>query len=77
MFIPRPTRGGLLFLCAVAAALGTAFMNVNLVSALIASVSSAFALSGFLLCWFTAAGFELRREIMQEGRCQEKIPCPW
>ena len=76
MFIPRPTRGGLLFLCAAAAALGTAFMNVGLVSALIASVISAFVLSGFLLCWFTAAGFELRREIMQEGRCLEKVSLP-
>lgn len=76
MFIPRPTRGGMLFLCAAAAALGTAFMNVGLVSALIAAVLSAFAVSGFLLSWLAAAGFELRRDLMPDGRCLEKITLP-
>ena len=76
MLIPRPTRGGVLFLCAAAAALGTAFMNVGLVSALIASVTVSFVLSGFLLSWFAASGFELRREPMLEGRCREKVSLP-
>ena len=76
MFIPRPTRGGMLFLCAAAASVAVAFMNVGLVSALIASVTSAFAVSGFLLSWLAASGFELRREWMQEGRCLEKISLP-
>ena len=76
MFIPRPTRGGVLFLCAAAAALGTAFMNVGLVSALIASVTVSFVISGFLLSWLSAAGFELRREPMPEGRCMEKVSLP-
>lgn len=76
MFIPRPTRGGLLFLCAAAAALGTAVMNVGLVSALIASLMAAFLLSAWLLSCFSATGFEVRREIMQEGRCLKKISLP-
>ena len=73
---PRPTGGGMLFLAAAAAALGTALMNVGLVTALIASLLSAFAVSGLLLSLFAAAGFEIRREAVREGRCLEKIALP-
>ena len=76
MFIPRPTGGGWVFLTAVAVALGTAFMNVGLVSALIASVLAAFAVSAWLLSMFAAAGYEIRRELMQEGRCFEEVSLP-
>ncbi|MBQ6598157.1 MAG: hypothetical protein IJH79_11450 [Lentisphaeria bacterium] len=77
MLIPRPTRGGLLFLCAAAAALGTAFMNVGLVSALIASVISAFVLSGFLLCWFTAAGLNSAARSCRKAGVWKRSPCRW
>ena len=73
MFIPRPTGGGWVFLTAAAVALGTAFMNVGLVSALIASVLAAFVVSAWLLSLLAAAGYEIRRELMQEGRCFEQV----
>ena len=76
MFIPRPTGGGWVFLTAAAVALGTAFMNVGLVSALIASVLAAFVVSAWLLSMFAAAGYEIRRELMQEGRCFEQVSLP-
>lgn len=76
MFIPRPTGAGWLFLTAAAVALGTAFMNVGLITALIASIMTAFAISGFLMAFFAAAGFDVRRETMLEGCCQDKISLP-
>ena len=76
MFIPRPTGGGMLFILAALIALGTAFMNVGLVTALIAALMSGFVLSGFLLSFFAAAGFEVRREPVLEGNCLEKISLP-
>ena len=76
MFIPRPTGGGMLFLTAAAVALGTAFMNVGLVTALIASLMSGFVLAGFLMAFFAASGFEIRREPSQGGNCGGKIALP-
>ena len=73
---PRPTGGGMLFTAAAAAAMGTAFMNVGLITALIASLLNAFVLSGFLLSLFAALGFEIRRESMSEGKCMEKLALP-
>ena len=76
MSVPRPTGGGMLFLLAAAAALGTAFMNVGLITALVASAMAAWVVSGFLLAWFAAAGYEVRREPMQEGHCLGKTDLP-
>ena len=76
MFIPRPTGGGMLFLTAAVVALGTAFMNVGLVTALIASLMSAFVLAAFLMAFFAAAGFEIRREPAQGGNSLDKISLP-
>lgn len=76
MSIPRPTGGGMLFLTAAAVAVGTAFMNVGLITALTASLMLAFSISGFLLSFFSASGFEIRREPMQEGACLDSFPMP-
>ncbi|MBQ6597828.1 MAG: hypothetical protein IJH79_09770, partial [Lentisphaeria bacterium] len=54
MFIPRPTAGGMLFLTAAAVALGSAFMNVGLITALAAALLVSFVLSGFLMSLFAA-----------------------
>ena len=76
MFIPRPTGAGTLFLLAAAAALGTALMNVGLVTALLGALLVSFVLSGFILAILAAAGFEIRRETMLEGNCLEKMSLP-
>ena len=76
MFIPRPTAGGMLFLTAAAVALGSAFMNVGLITALAASLLAAFSLSGFIMSLFAAFGYEIRRESVQEGSCLDKIALP-
>ncbi len=76
MFIPRPTGGGMLFLIAAAVALGSAFMNVGLISALVASLLSAFVISGFVMSLFAAFGYEIRRESMLEGNCLDLVSLP-
>ena len=58
MFIPRPTGAGTLFLLAAATALGTALMNVGLVTALLGALLVSFVLSGFILSILAAAGFD-------------------
>lgn len=76
MFIPRPTRGGLLFLLAAASALGAAIMNVGLISALIASLLWAMLLSGFLLSILTVTGCKVVRGKTAEGCCLDEISLP-
>ena len=76
MFIPRPTAGGMLFLTAAAVALGSAFMNVGLITALAASLLAAFVLSGFVMSLFAAFGYEIRRESSLEGNCLDRIALP-
>ncbi|MBQ9337608.1 MAG: DUF58 domain-containing protein [Lentisphaeria bacterium] len=76
MPVPRPTAGGMLFLIAAAVALGSAFMNVGLITALAASLLTAFAVSGFIMSLFAAFGYEIRRESMLEGSCLGRIALP-
>ena len=57
MFILRPTAGGMLLLTAAAVALGSAFMNVGLITALAASLLVSFVLSGFVMSLFAAFGY--------------------
>ena len=76
MFIPRPTLGGLLFLAATGAALGVAFMNVGLITALVASVLCSIAFSCFLLSFLAPFGISLAREKMNDGVCMETVSLP-